>query len=481
MRFTAPEWFLLLPLLMAAGWFWRGMRLEKPLRATCLVLLVLLLVHPQLRRAGEGLDLWVLVDQSESAKDLLQPRLAEWETILDKSKGATDRLYFIDCASEAVKRGALIRAGSNGTEYDGARQATRLNSAAAFALAQMSPVRASRLLALSDGYSTEPLEGLAEHLIRQRVPLDYRLPPRDATNDYRVAAFVLPRRVQLREAMLGEMVVLGGHDGKVPVEISRNGQSIGRREMSVAEGVGRLRFTDRLSAPGAYRYEVRLLPADDAIPGNNSASQWTEVQGGPRVLLVTSYTDDPLGQALVAQGFEVGVVTDLSTVQVGLLSGAKVVLLNNVPAYRLDPSFVRGLDFFVTQQGGGLAMMGGKTSFAAGGWFGSPVEPLLPVSMELKQEHRKLALAMAIVMDRSGSMAMTVPGTTLHKMDLADEGAARAVGLLGDNDLVSLIPVDSAAHPLSPLVRVGPNRGDLQNAARRVESMGGGIFVYTGL
>jgi uncharacterized membrane protein len=481
MRFASPEWFVLVPLLAAAGWFWRGLRLEKPLRVLCLLLLVLLLARPLLRRAGDALDLWVLVDHSDSAKDLLQPRLAEWEAILDKSKSAADRLFFIDFASESVKRGALLRAGANGAEFEGARNATRLNSAATFALAQMPRNRAARLLALTDGFSTEPLDGLAERLIGQGVPLDYRLPPRDSTNDYRVSAFVLPRRVQLREAMLGEVVVLGGHDAAVPVELFRNGQSIGRREVPVENGVGRLRFTDRLASPGAYRYEVRLMPADDAIPGNNGASQWTEVQGGPRVLLVTSYENDPLGEALGAQGFEVGIVTDLSSLHVGTLSGAKVVVLNNVPVYKLDSQFVRGLDFFVNQQGGGLAMIGGKTSFAAGGWFGSPVEPLLPVSMELKQEHRKLAVALAIVMDRSGSMAMTVPGTSLHKMDLADEGAARAVGLLGDNDLVSIIPVDSAAHPLSALVPVGPNRGSLQNSARRVESMGGGIFVYTGL
>lgn len=481
MRFASPEWFLLLPLLAAAGWFWRGMRLEKPLRVLCLLLLVLVLARPQLRRSGDGLDLWVLVDHSDSAKDLLQPRLAEWETILEKSKGSSDRLFFIDFAAESVKRGALIRAGAKGAEFDGVSNATRLNSAAAFALAQMPPDRAARLLAMTDGFSTEPLDGLAEKLMKQSVPFDYRLPPRDSTNDYRVGAFVLPRRVQLSEAMLGEVVVLGGHDAAVPVELFRNGQSIGRREVPVEGGVGRLRFTDRLATPGAYRYEVRLMPADDSVPGNNGASQWAEVQGGPRVLLVTSYENDPLGVALSAQGFDVGVVTGLSSLNVGALSGAKVVVLNNVPVYKLDSQFVRGLDFFVNQQGGGLAMIGGKTSFAAGGWFGSSVEPLLPVSMELKQEHRKLAVALAIVMDRSGSMAMTVPGTTLQKMDLADEGAARAIGLLGDNDMVSIIPVDSAAHPLSPLVQVGPNRGELQNAARRVESMGGGIFVYTGL
>ncbi len=55
------------------------------------------------RRCGassDGLDLWVLVDQSDSATDLLRPRLPEWETILEKSKGASDRLFFVDFAAK---------------------------------------------------------------------------------------------------------------------------------------------------------------------------------------------------------------------------------------------------------------------------------------------------------------------------------------------------------------------------------------------
>ncbi len=59
-----------------------------------------------------------------------------------------------------MKRGAQMRAGANGAEYAGARNATRLNSAAAFALAQMPPDRAARLLVLTDGFTTEPLDGL---------------------------------------------------------------------------------------------------------------------------------------------------------------------------------------------------------------------------------------------------------------------------------------------------------------------------------
>lgn len=258
MRLLHPEWLLLIPLFAAAGWYWRGLRLEKPLRVVCLLLVTLLLCQIQVRRHGDGLDLWVLVDRSDSAKDLLMPKLEEWEAILERSKKAADRLHFVDFADEAVTRGAQLRAGS--TDFAGNTRATRINSAAGHALAQMRHERASRLLVLTDGYSTEPLDGLTERLGSQGVPLDYRLAAQPAKNDWRIAAFVLPRRVQLREAFLAEVVVLADQDGKVPLELFRNGASIGKRDVEVVNGVGRLRFTDRLSGAGAFRYQATLLP-----------------------------------------------------------------------------------------------------------------------------------------------------------------------------------------------------------------------------
>ena len=481
-QFAAPHWFLLLPAVALAGWFWRGLHLERPLRALCLLLAVLLLAEPRVRRQGDGLDLWVLVDQSDSGWEELAPRLAEMETILEKSRGVDDRIFHVDFAAEAVTRGALLRAGAAATEYAGKRTATRLASAVSYALGQMPADRAARILAITDGYSTEPLDRLADQLLEKGVALDMRLPPGRELDDFALAAFRVPRRVQAREGLLAEVVVRGGRSATVPLEILRDGKPIGKREVEVREGVGRVRFTDRLAAPGAHKYAVRILPEGDPIAGNNLAEQWVEVQGGGRVVLVTAYADPPLATVLEAQGLEVQVISDLAAAHVGVLSGAKGVILDNVPAYKLDPGFVKGLDFFVTAQGGGLAMVGGKFSFAAGGWFGSAIDHLLPVSMELKQEHRKLAVAMAIVMDRSGSMSMTAPGTTQTKMALADEGAARAIELLGDNDMVVLIPVDSAAHPLSDApVAVGPNRAKLVAAARSVVSTGGGIFCYTGL
>jgi len=482
MRFIAPQWFLLLPVLAAAAWQWPLLGLHRPLRFACLAIVVLVLADPQVRRHGDGLDLWVLVDQSESARDSIQPRLAEWQTILEKSRGPDDRIFLVDFAAEVVTRGALLRSGAAATDYAGGRSASRLATAVGHALGQLSPERSARLLAFTDGFSTEPLDGVAGTLVTRGVALDTRLPPRPEMNDYAVARLDLPPRIQSREGVVGEVTIRGGDDRTLQVEIIRDGTPLARRSVDIVDGVGRLRFGDRVAAAGAHRYEARLAEAVDAFPGNDAAARWVEVQGGGRVLLVTSYTDPPLAAALRARGLDVEVVDDLATAHVGMLTGAAAVILDNVPAYRLDPAFVKGLDFYVTAQGGGLAMTGGRFAFASGGWFSSPVDPLLPVSLELKQEHRKLAVALAIVMDRSGSMAAAAPGSGRVKMDLADEGAARAIELLGDRDLAVLIPVDSAAHPLSDgLVAVGPNRRELVRAARSVESEGGGIFVYTGL
>jgi hypothetical protein len=100
--------------------------------------------------------------------------------------------------------------------------------------------------------------------------------------------------------------------------------------------------------------------------------------------------------------------------------------------------------------------------------------------MELRTEQRKLATAMSIVLDRSGSMAASV-GPNIQKIDLADEGTARSIALLGPMDAVSVYAVDTEAHEIVPLTSLGNNRDALEDTVRRITSGGGGICVPTGL
>ena len=99
--------------------------------------------------------------------------------------------------------------------------------------------------------------------------------------------------------------------------------------------------------------------------------------------------------------------------------------------------------------------------------------------MEVKNEHRKLSLAMAVVLDRSGSMAVPVPGGRT-KMDLANLGTCAAIETLGPSDEVGVIAVDSAPHIISPLTSAS-EKESICNQTRQIQSQGGGIFTYTAL
>ncbi|MCA1962335.1 MAG: VWA domain-containing protein [Prosthecobacter sp.] len=473
-----PEWLALFPALLMAGWLLPRLGLWKLPRMLLIALVTLALAGPHWRRLQDGIDLWVLLDRSASAEEPMAQALPEWERLLEKHRGPNDRLFFLDYAAEVMRRGA------EGAEiYERNRHASQTGLAIhqALALAQKEGRdRPARVLAFTDGYATEPLTGVVEKLARQGVELDFRLARVAEQVDFRVAALTLPARSQMGEPFLMEVEVKGTADGTVPLRIQRDGQELHSTQVELRGGTGRLRLTDRLTRPGVAHYEASILPPQDAHSGNNRYEAMIEVSGGPRVLLLTSYKDDPVAQTLERQGFTVEVVMEPRSLRTGQLAGVKCIIFNNVPAFEIPADFLRALDFQVREQGCGLLMAGGKGSFASGGYFESAMDELLPVSMEMKQEHRKLMVAMAIVMDRSGSMGMTA-ANGFTKMQLANEGAGNAIRYLGAQDLLSVHAVDSRAHEVVPLQEVGPNRERMESTVRRIESTGGGIFVYEGL
>ncbi|HEY5953327.1 MAG TPA: VWA domain-containing protein, partial [Terrimicrobiaceae bacterium] len=473
LRLAAPQWLLLLPVLAALDWQIPRLRLWEPLRAACAILLVVCLARPEVRHVPAGMDLWVLVDRSDSAKESVEMRRVEMERILEANRTATDKLFFVDFASAPVLREFAATLEVSSAE-------SRLRLAVEYALGLRTKARRSRILVLTDGMSTESLTGLAGQLQEAQVPLDFRLLSGGSGTDYAIESIRAPERVRPGEGFLIEIRAVGNRTAEVPYQMLCDGKKVGEGTAILKKGKALVRMAARSTEPGAHKYELRLLPAEDARPGNNVAWWWVEVTQGPSVLLVTAFTDDPLAAVLRAQGIEVEVVSEPNSLHTGSLSGPRTVVINNVPAHRLPADFLAGLDFFVTAQGGGLLMMGGRFSFGSGGYFQSSLDPLLPVSMELRQEHRRLAVAMAIVLDRSGSMAAGAGGG-LTKMDLANEGAARALGLLGPSDAVAVLAVDSQPHVVVPLSRIGRDLSRMSDDVRRIQSAGGGIFVYAAL
>src|SRR5262245_47555227 len=155
------------------------------------------------------------------------------------------------------------------------------------------------------------------------------------------------------------------------------------------------------------------------------------------------------------------------------------VLIENVPAEKITERGMESIASWVSEAGAGLMMTGGRHAYGPGGYFKSPLEPVLPVSMELRREHRKLALAIVVAMDRSGSMAAPVGGGRT-KMDLANLAAAQVLDMLSPMDEFGVVAVDSVSHIIAELQKVDQSKS-VRNRILRVDSGGGGIFVFEAL
>jgi uncharacterized membrane protein len=161
------------------------------------------------------------------------------------------------------------------------------------------------------------------------------------------------------------------------------------------------------------------------------------------------------------------------------LGGYSAVLLENTSAGLVGHVGMQNLSAWVTQSGGGLMLTGGRDSFGSGGYFKSPLDSVLPVSMELRREHRKLSLAIVVALDRSGSMAIPTPDGRL-KIELADLATAEVLNMLGPMDQFGCIAVDSIPHEIVPLSDV-VDKGPMRSKVLKIDSAGGGIFIYEAL
>src|SRR3989441_8784222 len=153
---------------------------------------------------------------------------------------------------------------------------------------------------------------------------------------------------------------------------------------------------------------------------------------------------------------------------------AAAVMLDDVPAHRLSPAQMVALRDYVGRAGGGLIAVGGPNSYGVGGYAGTPLEEVLPVSMDVRHRLAIPSMAIILVIDTSGSMGAF--GTQIAKVDLAKETAQSVIDLLGERDLLGVISFDQEARWLA-VPTEARNRDRVIEQVSRMQA-GGGTNMY---
>ncbi|MBN8465036.1 VWA domain-containing protein [Corallococcus exiguus] len=481
MTFTLPQaWLLLLPLGL---FLWRYGRRPGPpmvLRWALLVLGVGALSGPELRLANAGSDVAVVVDRSRSMPLDVDRVAQELISLVESQRRPGDRVGVITFGREARVESSLSeRSRFGGFTRPVDAEASDLSAALDAAGALIPPERTGRVLVVSDGRATgADARGATRRLAARGIAVDYRQVSRpEPALDVAVVSLDVPATVSVREPFQFSAVVQATSAVTGTVRLERDGKVLVKGPYDFKPGPNLLPLRDLLEEPGLVHYRLTVEVPGDGVPENDVGVGVLRVEGPPRVLLLTAQPSGTLAKALTATGMTVEVKAPFH-LSLEALDGVGVVVLENVDANALGETGLNALANYVDQAGGGLVMTGGRSSFGEGGYRRSPLEPLLPVSLEMREEQRRASVAMSVLMDSSCSMGVQVPdGRT--KMELAAEGVTAALTLLNANDEASVHMVDTEPHEIFPLSPV--SKGLPFDQVARGFSGGGGIYVGTAL
>lgn len=319
------------------------------------------------------------------------------------------------------------------------------------------------------------------------VPLRYALPREIVVTALDVPSSApeggtIPLRVVIQSAVPARGVLRVTDEGN-PLSIDLAGRKAKLIELAVGENVIRL---EAKVAPGRiHRFEAIFEPEVDASgvmiadmrTENNRAQGFTLTPGAGATLIVRSIDapagTTPLERVLTEAKIGVRSITASEMPRNALeYRNYDVVIFDGVPAHEVDEDTQQLVRTFVRDMGGGFVMIGGRGSFAAGGWRGSVLQDILPVELEVPDRIVTPETATVFVLDNSGSMNHPVAGTRLTQQQVANEAVALAIRSLSPKDRIGVVVFNSDASELIELQANGDGASHAQ-VVRGITSDGG--------
>jgi len=476
--------------------YWRrqtGGRLRVPsvtgdqwalaLRGALVVVLLVTLLRPTLPRWVDRLNVVFLLDHSDSVSLVARERAYRFVAEAVKHLKSGDRHEVIVFGEEAVVDQPL----SNRPSVDRPKavvsgRGTNIFQAMQLALATVTPGHANRLVMLTDGRQNagNALAG-AQAAKDARADIFYVPAPLTFTQEVVAEAMLLPQEVKYGEPFQAKVVAWSLKETQARLSLFRNGEFLGSQIVRLTAGKNVFAYRQALDQSGIHVYQAALDVEGDTIEDNNRAVGTVVVRGRPQVLLADRDRShaSSLAAALRSQNIEVTVVEPPGIPKdVAGLQKYDGVVLSNVSSLKLTRPQMAQIRDYVRDHGGGLMMIGGEESFGLGGYYRTPVEEALPVTMEVKQKVEIPSLAVVLSIDRSGSMAMSTD-EKVTKLDLAKEAAHLVVDLLDERNEVGVMSWDTEFIWDSPM-RGARDKGAIHHAIATIKA-GGGTDGYPAL
>ena len=322
-------------------------------------------------------------------------------------------------------------------------RATDIERALSLALGLLQADAAQTLLLFSDGRETRgSLARMTALLARRGIVLSTARPHAGERAEVGLLDLTVPSAIRVGEPFELHARVVASVPMRVTTRLLRDGApdpQVESRVESLPAGETTLSFRSLIRAHKSVLYRLELTPeGPDQFADNNHFEQKAVVRGAPRVLLVEREPAQAyaLLDLLRAAGFEVALRTPEHAPRSATeLAEVDFYIVSDVPAVSLSPASSKAIAQYV-MNGGGFMMAGGERAFGLGGYRGTALESLLPVSLASVARRDEPSLALVLVIDKSGSMAG-------EKLERAKEAALATAALLPTDSLLGVIGFDA--------------------------------------
>jgi uncharacterized membrane protein len=487
----ANPWVLALAPPLAAFIWWAGRRSLHPMsprrrrlllvvRSTCVALALLALAGPALRRSTSDRATIFVMDHSRSQGAAGMQAAYERANELALGLPGGTHVGFVSAGESTVVRAMPTRSHKRAEpdesllEKGGAQ--TDLASAVALARGLFPPGAARRLVLVTDGVETRgDLESAAREAAVSGIVID-AVPVAGAPRpDVRVVKLVSSRsRLHEGASVTLTAEVESSLAGSGSIRIFENGIEVESRELTLAVGERKgISFRRTPTDRNLYTYLVRVEGFEgDAIPENDSALALVDVRGRPTALYIEGEPGEAayLVDAMEREGISLHVRPPEAIPEtLQELAGYDAVIISDVPAPKITARAMSLLRDYVELLGGGFLMIGGENSFGVGGYYRTPVEDVLPVKMKSPDVEERASVALALVLDRSGSMGG-------QKIEICKSAAIATAELLTPRDYLGVVAFDSRPTWIVPMTRL-TSRARIAGQIATISS-GGGTCIY---
>lgn len=490
MIFTTPAVLLLLIIILPLVVYWgfprnRFRRVRDVsslfLRIILFTLLIMALAGAQWVQSANRAAVVFLIDMSDSVGETARTNAETYIRQALQTMRPDDVAGIIVFGADAQ----VVRTMSNSREFAPIRSRpnrgnTNIEAAIRLGLALLPQDAVRRMIIFSDGYQTLGNALNAAQLAQSAdVQISYIPTPRSGWKDVQIASVDVPPRLNENQDFFLEITLESTAQSNeitsVNLTVLSADQIIYQQPVSWQGDRYILPIRLRTGTAGFRDFKVRIDSADQFFQ-NNTLAAFTRVEGVPQVLVVLGEEGDDnaryLIPALENSGLTVTTITPeaFPTSSAGLAQYDSIILVN-VPATRMTNQRMENLRVYVSDLGGGVVVIGGDSAYGLGGYYRTPLEDILPIEVQIKDEERLPRLTIAYLIDRSGSMG-ALTEDNIPYIELAKEAIIRSLEFLQPTDRAAVGSFDTEAYWIAPFQDV-QDRVQLQRLVGTLRASGG--------